>query len=93
MDSISDNIAAHISSKLDEIGCYLVNIKFKSPNKVQVYIDQDDGISINQCVAISRYHIPGVLIRIDKYDIGAIIHAVPLPSWDTNTNVWNAFWG
>ena len=39
---------------LDEIGAFLVDINIDEHNKILVEIDSDTGVSINDCVSVSR---------------------------------------
>lgn len=48
--------------KLQGTSLFLVDVKVKPGNKIEVYVDGDKGIGINDCVAISR-HIEGNLNR------------------------------
>ncbi len=40
--------------RLSEIGAFLVNISIDEQNKILVEIDADNGVSINDCVSVSR---------------------------------------
>ncbi len=40
--------------RLNEIGAFLVNINIDEQNKILVEIDADNGVSINDCVSVSR---------------------------------------
>ncbi len=44
---------------------FLVEIQFNPGNRVQVYIDKQEGITIDECVALSR-HITSVLDKDEE---------------------------
>ncbi len=43
-----------VNEKLDE-GMFLVDVQVNASNIIRVYIDSFDGITIDQCVAVSRH--------------------------------------
>lgn len=53
-----DNISKYVQESLDENGweeCFLVEVVHGSSNKIDVYLDSDDGISFAVCRKVSRY--------------------------------------
>ncbi|HRD37843.1 MAG TPA: ribosome assembly cofactor RimP [Bacteroidia bacterium] len=57
-----EQIAELANEKLQGTSLFLVDIKVLPGNKIEVYVDGDNGIGINDCVSISR-HIEGSLDR------------------------------
>lgn len=55
-------IRALAEEKLAETDSYLVEVRVNPRNQIKVFIDNQDGVSINQCVQVSR-HIEGNLDR------------------------------
>lgn len=51
-----------VNQKINETSFFLVDIKVLPGNKIEVYLDGDNGIGINECVDVSR-HIEGSLNR------------------------------
>jgi len=49
-----DRIKGLIAEKLEELNLYLVGIKIRSGNNIMVFIDGDNGVTIKECVKISR---------------------------------------
>ena len=47
-------IEAHLREILAEAGCFLVDIRVDKSNKILVHVDRDAGVSIDDCVLISR---------------------------------------
>lgn len=43
-----------VSEKLDE-GMFLVDVSVNAGNVIQIFVDSIDGVTIDQCVAISRH--------------------------------------
>ena len=52
--------------KLDSTGIFVVDVLVKSSGKIYVFIDGDEGVTISDCIDLSR-HIEGRLDR-DKED-------------------------
>lgn len=57
-----EQITELANQKIEGTSLFLVDVKVKSGNKIEVFVDGDNGIGINDCVAISR-HIEGSLDR------------------------------
>ena len=49
-----DKIVQLVHEKLDE-GMFLVDVHVNAANVIRVFIDSFDGVSIEQCVAVSRH--------------------------------------
>ena len=49
-----ETIEALIAGILEGTGIFLVGIRIDNNNKIQVHVDKDEGISIDDCVRISR---------------------------------------
>lgn len=57
-----EQISDLVNQKINESSFFLVDIKVLPGNKIEVYLDGDNGIGINECVDVSR-HIEGSLNR------------------------------
>jgi len=44
-----------INPKLDELGFYLVDLSVKSGNRIELDIDSISGVSVNDCMEVSRF--------------------------------------
>lgn len=44
-----------IKPKIDEEGLFQVEVTVSSSNKISVFIDGDKGVTIDQCMALSRF--------------------------------------
>ena len=49
-----ETVKANLKGILEEMGIFLVDIKVDSNNRIQVLVDKMEGISINDCVRVSR---------------------------------------
>jgi len=49
-----DRIKKLITDKLEELNLFLVEIKIRPSNNIMVFIDGDNGVTIKECVKISR---------------------------------------
>lgn len=57
------------NQKIEGTPLFLVDVKVSPSNKIEVYVDGDNGIGISDCVSISR-HIEGNLDReIEDYSL------------------------
>ena len=50
-----EQIAALVEEALADSDLFLVEVKVKPANVIEVYVDADSAVNIDQCVAISRY--------------------------------------
>ena len=50
-----ENIAAVAESYLDERGMFIVKLSVSPGNVINLYIDGDQGVTIDDCVALSRH--------------------------------------
>ncbi len=58
-----------VREKLEGTPRFLVDIVVRPGNRVQVFIDKPEGITLDECVEMSR-HITGVVNRDDEdYDL------------------------
>jgi len=56
MQTLNEQIAEWAFPKLEELGCFLVDVISKpSANKIEVYIDHNDGLKIEMCEKVSRH--------------------------------------
>jgi len=44
-----------IKPKIEEDGLFLVEVTIKSSNRISVFIDGDKGVTIEQCIDLSRF--------------------------------------
>ena len=70
------NIQSLIDEKLANSDVFLVECRVKTDNKIRVFIDSERGITIDDCVALSR-HIEGNLDR-DKEDFALDVSSAGL---------------
>ena len=50
-----DTIATLVENKLEGDSKYLVEVKVKPNNKITILLDDDESISINDCIEISKF--------------------------------------
>ena len=56
MENLTARIEQWLAPKLEELDCFLVDIKVKpSGSKIEVYIDRDKGLQIETCEQVSRF--------------------------------------
>ena len=51
----ADRVIKLVKAKVSELGGFLVSVKVSTQNDIQVFVDKAEGISINECLQISRY--------------------------------------
>lgn len=66
-----DEIATLIEPKLEELGCFLVELQVRQGNVINVEIDRKPPVSINDCMAVNR-HIEGAYDR-DEEDFEVLV--------------------
>ena len=70
------HIQSLIEEKLANTDVFLVECRVKTDNKIRVFIDSERGVSIEDCIALSR-HIEGHLDR-DKADFALDVSSAGL---------------
>ena len=56
IERLQHTIEEWIVPKLEELNCFLVEVKvLNGGKKIEVFIDKDAGVSINDCEQLSRY--------------------------------------
>lgn len=50
-----DRVKKLANAKISEIGGFLVSVKVSTQNEIQLFVDKAEGISINECLQISRF--------------------------------------
>ncbi|MBC8047570.1 MAG: ribosome assembly cofactor RimP [Fimbriimonadaceae bacterium] len=57
MEGLKSRIEQWLQPKLEEMNCYLVDVKvLNNGSKIEVYIDNNDNpVTISECEAVSRY--------------------------------------
>ena len=51
----ADRVIKLVKAKVSELEGFLVSVKVSEQNDIQVYVDKAEGISINECLQISRF--------------------------------------
>lgn len=56
MDVLKDKMQEWLQPKMEELDCFLVDIRHNpSSGKFEVFIDTDTGVTISQCEQVSRH--------------------------------------
>tara|TARA_E500000331_G_scaffold230223_1_gene220400 strand:+ start:1222 stop:1671 length:450 start_codon:yes stop_codon:yes gene_type:complete len=50
-----DRVIKLAKAKVSELGGFLVSVKLSVQNDIHVFVDKKEGISINECLQISRF--------------------------------------
>ena len=68
-----------IEEKLEGTGCFIVEVLIRSGNRIYVFIDSDTGVTIEDCVAVSR-HIEGNVDReVEDYELQVSSAGLDMP--------------
>ena len=51
----ADRVIKLVKAKVSELQGFLVSVKVSAQNDIQVFVDKTEGISINECLQISRF--------------------------------------
>lgn len=55
-ESIKEKINSWLEAKLNELGAFLVDLKYNpASGRIQVFVESDKGIDIDTCATISRF--------------------------------------
>ena len=64
-----EQIATLVEEAIADSDLFLVEVKVKPANLIEVYVDADSAVNIDQCVAISRF-VEGKLDRdVEDYEL------------------------
>lgn len=55
MENIKDIITQSVSPKLQELSCFLVDIKIDTNRRITLYIDHMQGVTVDMCTKVNRY--------------------------------------
>ncbi len=50
-----EQIAALVNEKIAGTHLFLVDVKVSTANKIEIFLDGDDGLAISDCVTVSRH--------------------------------------
>ena len=50
-----EQVESIVMPKIDEDGIFLVEITVSSSNHISVFIDSDKGVTIDQCISVSKF--------------------------------------
>ncbi|MCX6295131.1 MAG: ribosome assembly cofactor RimP [Bacteroidetes bacterium] len=67
-----DKIQKLADQKLAESSNFIVDIAVKTGNKITVLLDNDNGISINDCVAMSRHIEEGLDREVEDFELNVM---------------------
>jgi len=74
-----EKIEEIIKPKIDEEGIFLVDVAVSSSNKISVFIDGDKGVTIDQCIALSRFIEQNLNRDEDDYELDVSSAGLDLP--------------
>jgi ribosome maturation factor RimP len=72
-------IESAVLNWLDDKEIFLVEVSLSSDNRVRVYIDSVDGVSINKCVELSRYLNSAFDREEEDYDLEVSSPGLDMP--------------
>lgn len=64
-----EQITELVNQKIEGTSFFLVEVKVKPVNKIEVYVDGDNGIAINDCVDISRHIEKNLDREVEDYSL------------------------
>lgn len=68
-----------ISSKVEEEGLFVVEITVSATNQISIFIDGDKGVTIDQCIAISRFVEQNLDRDVEDYELDVSSAGLDLP--------------
>jgi ribosome maturation factor RimP len=76
---IKEQIEKIIAPKIEEDGLFLVEIAVSSSNHISVFIDGDKGVTIDQCIALSRFIEENINRDEEDYELDVSSAGLDLP--------------
>ena len=67
-----EKIQTLADQKLAESSNFIVDISVKTGNKIVILLDNDNGISINDCVAMSRHIEEGLDREVEDFELNVM---------------------
>ena len=64
-----DRVIKLARDKVSELGGFLVLVKVSVKNEIQVFVDKSEGISINECLQISRFIEEDLNREIEDFEL------------------------
>jgi ribosome maturation factor RimP len=74
-----DQIEKIITPKIDEEGLFLVEVTVNSSNHISVFIDGDKGVTIDQCIELSRFIEQNLNRDEEDFDLDVSSAGLDLP--------------
>lgn len=74
-----EQIEQIIAPRIDEEGLFIVEITVSSSNHISVFIDGDKGVTIDQCIAISRFIEENLNRDEEDYELDVSSAGLDLP--------------
>jgi ribosome maturation factor RimP len=64
-----EQIESLVSQKIEGTGIFIVEVQIRPGNSILIHLDKPEGISIDECVGISRYINANLDREIEDYDL------------------------
>jgi ribosome maturation factor RimP len=68
-----------IKTKIEENGLFLVEVTVKPSNHISIFIDGDNGVTIDQCIELSRFIEQNLNRDEDDYELDVSSAGLDLP--------------
>jgi len=76
---VKEQIERIVAPKIEEDGLFLVEIAISSSNHISVFIDGDKGVTIDQCIAVSRFIEENLNRDEEDYELDVSSAGLDLP--------------
>ena len=74
-----EQITKVVTPKIDEEGLFLVEVNVSPSNQITVFIDGDKGVTIDQCISVSRFIEQSFDRDVEDYELDVSSAGLDLP--------------
>lgn len=68
-----------IAPKVDEDGLFIVEVTVSATNHISIFIDGDKGVTIDQCITISKFVEENLNREVEDYELDVSSAGLDLP--------------
>jgi len=74
-----EQVVKVVTPKIDEEGLFLVEVTVSPSNQIMVFIDGDKGVTIDQCISVSRFIEQNLDREVEDYELDVSSAGLDLP--------------
>lgn len=74
-----EQVQSIIAPKVEEEGLFIVEVTVSAKNQISIFIDGDKGVTIDQCITISRFVEENLNRDVEDYELDVSSAGLDLP--------------